>query len=136
MNNADESGVAETSTVDDGYACRTIVINDVSRLHVREAATFLKRLRGLHALPPLGPNDALLIRPCRAVQTWRMRYAIDVVFLDTNCHILRVCPTVIGRSVSRKGAHAVLEMAAGAAERLELTVGQHLAGIAGSGVES
>ncbi len=52
------------------------------KAHIAVATTLLSRMRGLlgrHALPP---GEALLIRPCRAIHTLGMRFAIDVRFYD------------------------------------------------------
>jgi len=91
-----------------------------------EAATFMTRLRGLHALPPPGPGDALLIRPCRAVQTWRMRYPIDVIFLDDGGTVLKLCRGVQGSVAICRGSVMVIETASGTAARLGLRRGQTL----------
>ena len=39
-------------------------------LYAYDACTFFRRLRGLHGVPPLGPTDALIIRPCMAIHTF------------------------------------------------------------------
>jgi len=103
----------------------------VSRLGVplliaRDASTFVTRLRGLHGMPPLGPTDALLIRPCRAIQTWRMRGAIDVAFLDRQGLVLRIETVPPGSVRVCAKACAVLEMASGTAARLSLAPGHVL----------
>ena len=95
-------------------------------LRARVASGFVSRLRGLHALPPLGPSDALLLVPCRAVHTWGMDRAIDVLFLDRDRMILEVRTLAPGRSARRRGARAVLETAAGTAARLGLRPGDRL----------
>jgi len=95
-------------------------------LRALRADSFLARLRGLHAVAPLGPGDALLISPCRAVQTWRMDYAVDVVFLDEGGNVLALHPRQRGTVAICWGAQVAIEMAAGTAERLGLGVGQTL----------
>ena len=68
---------------------------------------------GRRSLPE---GEALLIDPCYSVHTMFMRFAIDVVYLDSNDRVLKV----VGRlrpfraSVCR-GAKRVLEMPAGSA---------------------
>ena len=95
-------------------------------LHAHEARTFRARLRGLHALPPLGPTDALVIRPCRAIHTFRMARAIDVAFLDREGAILRVETVPPGSARLCVSARVVIEMASGTAARLGLGPGQVL----------
>lgn len=94
------------------------------RAHV--ADTFISRLRGLHALPPLEPSQALIIRPCSAVQTVTMRTSIDVVFLDPDNRVLKLVRLPPRRLSSCRGACAVMELAAGAVARLGLQAGQRL----------
>lgn len=50
-------------------------------LTLRRAVSFWARLRGLHGLPCLPWHTGLYLSPCRAVHSFGMRYAIDVVFL-------------------------------------------------------
>ena len=101
-------------------------------LRARDARTFASRLRGLHATPPLGPTDALIIRPCRAIQTYRMPYAIDVAFLDRRGTVLRVENVPPGRMRVCVGARVALEMASGTAARLSLAPGHVLSPSNGS----
>ena len=81
-------------------------------LHVRIAAGFLQRARGLLLRPPLAANEALLLPGCASVHTVGMRYALDVVFLDP-----------LGRIASQPGAAAVLELSAGGAAAHQLYPG-------------
>lgn len=74
---------------------------------------------GLLARPPLGSGEALWLPGCRGIHTWGMRYAIDVIFVDRECRVLRV---VRGLSPWRlilwapQGTDGVLEFPAGGAE--------------------
>lgn len=95
-------------------------------LRARVARTFLSRLRGLHALPELGPNDALVIAPCRSVQTFRMARSIDVLFLDAEGVVLEARTLAPGQTAFHRRARRVVECAAGTAERLSLRAGQRL----------
>lgn len=52
------------------------------KLRMRVATTFMQRLRGVHAAGPLAPDEGLLIQPCKAVHTFFLSQALDVVFLD------------------------------------------------------
>jgi uncharacterized protein len=85
------------------------------------ATTYWQRLRGLLFRSALQPGEGLLIRPCRAIHTHGMRYAIDVAMLDLDGAVLAVHPSVSPwRMVAGPaGTRAVLETAAGfLAERL------------------
>lgn len=79
-----------------------------------KATSFWRRLRGLHACPGMTWHAGLYIAPCRAIHTFGLPYAIDVVFLDA-CH--RVV-SVIHNVPPRRWAYclkavAVIEFPAG-----------------------
>lgn len=40
------------------------------------------RFRGLMGRPALGPDEGLLLAPCRGIHTLFMRFSIDALFLD------------------------------------------------------
>jgi uncharacterized protein len=107
---------------------RTIVCaTPAGSLSVRLARRFLSRALGLLVGPALGATEALLIAPCSSIHTVGMAYPIDVVFLDRDARVLRVCAAVrAGRMRFRFRAHAVLELASGAAQRQRLTPGTRL----------
>lgn len=90
--------------------------------------TALERMRGLIGRPPLQPDEGLLIAPCWSIHTLGMRYPIDAVFLTPNWQIRKI---VNGLKPSRlawsPGSAMTLELAAGAANRLQLTPGMELA---------
>lgn len=85
------------------------------------------RLRGLLGKDRLAPGDGLLIRPAASIHTFFMRFAIDAVFLDGEGRVLRVAADLAPwRAASRRGARAVLELAAGECARRGLKVGDRL----------
>ncbi len=93
-------------------------------LDVQVAATTLARMRGLLGRPPLGPGQAMLIRPCNLVHTVGMGYAIDVVFLRRDGLVLKVAAALAPRRASGHWrAHCVLELAAGEAARHAIAPG-------------
>ena len=95
---------------------------------LEEATTFLARLRGLMLRPPLPPAHGLLLAPCASIHMCFMRFAIDAVYLDDARRILKIAPHLLpwlGLSCCR-GAWGCLELPAGAAARLGLTVGERL----------
>ena len=110
----------------------TVVRLGAPLLVARDACTFSARLRGLHGLLPLGPTDALIIRPCCAIQTFRMPCAIDVAFLDAAGRVLRVDTVPPGQVRVCLRARVVVEMAAGTAARLSLGSGQVLSSSEGT----
>jgi uncharacterized membrane protein (UPF0127 family) len=87
----------------------------------------LARLRGLLGRAGLAPGEALLLRPAPSIHTWFMRFPIDAVFLDADLRVLDVRVAVRPwRVAGRRGARAVLEVAAGAAARHGLQAGEQL----------
>ncbi|HUI59683.1 MAG TPA: DUF192 domain-containing protein [Steroidobacteraceae bacterium] len=96
-------------------------------LAVRVADNFLTRALGLLIGRPLGATEGLLIAPCASIHTVGMRYAIDVVFVDRQGRVLKVCPEVpAGRIRLARGARGVLELRAGTAARHGLVAGVRL----------
>lgn len=76
----------------------------------------LSRLRGLLGRVALPAGEGLLLRPSPSIHTWFMRFPIDVVFLDRELCVLDVRHALRPwRMAGRRGARAVLELAAGEA---------------------
>lgn len=90
------------------------------------ASDWRSRLRGLLLRRPLAEDgsEALLLSPCAGIHTIGMRYSLDVAFLDGHGAVLCIFECVRPwRGCWRRGAHAALELRAGAARRLGLAVG-------------
>jgi uncharacterized protein len=87
----------------------------------------LRRLRGLLGRRGLEAGSGLLLRPSNSIHTFFMRFPIDAVFLDPDLRVLRV-RTQMGswRVAGARGARAVLELPAGEAERVGVSVGERL----------
>ena len=106
-------------------------ITPAGSLHVRIADRFWSRALGLLVGKPLDLAEGLLIAPCSSIHTLGMRYPIDVVFLDRDAHVVRVCAHVAaGRMRIARGAYGVLELRAGIAARHGLQHGTRLASLA------
>jgi uncharacterized membrane protein (UPF0127 family) len=82
---------------------------------VAVADTFMSRLRGLLARPPLAAEEGLLLLECDSVHTAGMRYAIDVAFLDEEGRVVRSIRALEPWRLGLGGDHAVhtLELPAG-----------------------
>lgn len=107
------------------------LMNDRTRravaLEVELATTRAERNRGLLGRDSLRPTEGLLLTPCMAVHTVGMRFAIDVVFIDRDGHVVRVVSHVRPwRMTAALRAHAVIELAAGTAAAHDITVGDFL----------
>ncbi len=91
------------------------------------AETFAARLRGLLGRRSLGDGEGLLIRRESSVHTFFMRFAIDVVFLDSELRVLRVDANVgAWRLRACRGARSVLELGAGEAAARGVSVGDRI----------
>jgi hypothetical protein len=100
-------------------------------LRVRLADHFVTRALGLLVGAPLEPDEGLLIAPCASIHTIGMRYPIDVVFVDREGLVVRVCAQVrAGRMRFASGARGVLELRSGVAARHGLGPGARLSELA------
>lgn len=100
-------------------------INDTT-LDVELADNFFGRLRGLMFRRRLNSGRGLLLAPCNSVHMLFMRFAIDVVYLDTELRIKKIVRNLtpwLGMSICL-GAWGALELPSGEADRLNLAVGQ------------
>jgi hypothetical protein len=93
-----------------------------------KAESHWARFRGLMGRRNLPEGGALLITPCTSVQTTLMRFAIDVLFLDRDGQVVKVVPELkpYRAALGGRGAHSALELAAGAAGRCGIAVGDRL----------
>lgn len=95
---------------------------------VEVADTFVARFLGLMGRRPLPPRRALLLSPCSSVHMCFMRFAIDVVYIDSYMRIIKIVRDLrpwTGVSFCA-GAKAALELSAGGADELGLSVGMVL----------
>lgn len=101
---------------------------DVVCERCRVADTPLARMRGLLGRRYLPPGEGMLLRPAGSIHTAFMRFAIDAVFLDDDLRVVGVAGRLRPwRIAARRGARAVLELAAGEAERTGVARGDRLA---------
>ena len=93
-----------------------------------KAETHWARLMGLMGRRALPEDEALLITPCSSVQTFFMRFAIDVVFLDRDGQVVKVASELkpYRAALGGRGARSALELPAGAAARCGIAVGDRL----------
>jgi uncharacterized membrane protein (UPF0127 family) len=82
------------------------------------ARTRRTRGRGLAGLDALPADHALLLEPCRSIHTIGMRFALDLLWLDSRGELVRLDAAVAPRRMrSCRRARAVVECAAGQGER-------------------
>jgi uncharacterized protein len=101
----------------------TWLVRDEDVLAVAEVATsFRQRTRGLTGRDNI--EGALVLRPCRQVHTFGMRFPIDIAFCDRSGTVLYL-KTLPPRRVSRPVWHAAfaIEARVGSFERWKLQPG-------------
>jgi uncharacterized membrane protein (UPF0127 family) len=102
---------------------------------VELARTFGKRFLGLMGRAGLAPGAALWLEPESSIHMMFMRFRIDAVFLDAQGVVLKVVKGLrpwIGVAAC-SGSTAIVELAAGEADRAGLAAGDRLRLRAASG---
>jgi uncharacterized protein len=85
------------------------------------------RRKGLLDHDSLPDESAMIIAPTSAIHTFAMRFAIDVMFVSRDGRVLKVRRHVKPRRLAAAWrAFAVVELAAGAAERSDTRPGDQL----------
>ncbi|MHB8158866.1 MAG: DUF192 domain-containing protein [Desulfocucumaceae bacterium] len=88
---------------------------DVIADRAKIAGSFPGRLRGLLGKKTMSPGSALVLRPCRSIHTFFMKFYIDVIFLDRRgvvLHLIRSMPPSRLSPLVR-GALTVVELPGG-----------------------
>lgn len=94
---------------------------------VTPARTAWRRMVGLLGRKSLARGHGILLEPAWSIHTWFMRFPIDVVFLDRDHRVLRVCLALPPwRLVSARQARVVLEFGAGTLDAHSIRAGEHL----------
>jgi uncharacterized protein len=72
-------------------------------------------MKGLLGKNSLMAGEGLLIRPCKGIHTFGMRFPIDVLFLDKNSHVIAIIKNIQPNKMTRLylGASGVIELSAG-----------------------
>lgn len=99
-----------------------VVAEDVELADTRET-----RRKGLLGRDGLDHRSALILRPCFAVHTAFMRFPIDVLFVNREGTVVKVVRNLVAwRIAGAFGAHAVIELAAGAIPQGAVEAGDRL----------
>ena len=102
-----------------------LVRDDVVLASLEVAAGRAARAKGL--LGRDGLDGAILLRPCRSVHSFRMRFPIDVAFLDADMTVVRTSRLVPNRVTPPCwSARAVVEAEAGSFASWGLNIGDQL----------
>src|SRR5688572_14117225 len=85
------------------------------------------RTRGLLGRTALAPRTAIILAPCQAIHTFKMQFAIDVIFAGRDGRVLKVRHNLgPSRLAMAARAFAVVEMAGGEAAARGLKAGDML----------
>jgi uncharacterized membrane protein (UPF0127 family) len=89
---------------------------------------FFQRAVGLLARTSLQRDEGVWLTSCHAIHTIGMRLTIDVMFVDIEGYVMRICPNVKPNrfALSCRRAAAVVELGAGALDQADVMVGDHL----------
>lgn len=91
------------------------------------AEKYFERLKGLLGKKSIPQNTGLLIRPCRQVHTYFMKFTIDVVFIDKQnkiIHMETLKPFKVSKYVWK--AKAVIEFPEGTIAEKQFKIGDLL----------
>lgn len=98
----------------------TVVAADAAR-----ADSFFARLKGLLGRRRIHRGEGLILKPCAAIHMFFMRFAIDVLFLDSSNKVIYVLENIRPWRISPyiAGASCAVELAAGSIResRTEIT---------------
>ena len=101
----------------------TIIATRIDRL-----TSFFHRMVGLLARTSLQRDEGVWLTSCRAIHTLGMRHAIDVMFVDRDGCVVRICRNVQPNrlALSCRTAKAVVELGAGALDQIDVMIGDRL----------
>ena len=89
------------------------------------ADTWQMRTKGLIGRAKLDSGEGLLIKNCKAIHTWFMRFAIDVVFMDKNYCVVKTISQLkpFRMAFGGRSAQHVLELPSNAINSTQVRIG-------------
>lgn len=91
------------------------------------ARTPLQRMRGLLGRDGLAPGQGMLIEQCSMIHTFFMRFALDVIFLDSDMVIRKAIRGLAPwRLAAALGSRHVVELPEGTLDRVDAAPGDTL----------
>ena len=92
------------------------------------AQTPLKRMIGLLSHRSFEPGEALIIKPCKSIHTFFMRFAIDVIFVDSGNRITRTIRSMRPFRISGIYLNATfcIELPAGTLDKTSTQAGDYI----------
>jgi uncharacterized membrane protein (UPF0127 family) len=97
------------------------------------ARSFWRRLVGLMFRQSMGEDEALILYRSSCIHTFFMRFPIDLLFLDGDLKVLKICHTLRPwRFAVCCGASVVMELPSGKAIRVPVEIGDVLEPVSAS----
>ena len=92
------------------------------------ADNLFARMKGLLGKKALADGEGLLIRPCKGIHTFGMKFPIDAVFLDGNNRVIAVTRNILPNRMTRVffNAVSVLELPPGTIEATATNIGDEV----------
>jgi hypothetical protein len=93
------------------------------------ATNIFSRMKGLLGRRSLPAGEGLLIRPCKSIHTFGMKFPIDVLFLDAHSTVIAALPDMKPGRISSfyAAATSVIELPAGTIEQSSTQPGDTVA---------
>ncbi|MFC1671562.1 DUF192 domain-containing protein [Planctomycetota bacterium] len=90
-----------------------------------------ERMKGLLGRDGLDQGKGYLLPACTCVHTWFMKFPLDLVYINADMTVVKVCRNVKPFRMSCCfGAETTLELAAGEADRCEIEPGTKVEALA------
>lgn len=95
---------------------------------LKVAENVFTRMKGLLGRSSLAEGEGLLIRPCKGIHTFGMKFPIDVVFLNKNNRVIAISKNIPPNRMTRiyHRASSVIELSAGTAEATDIYIGDEV----------
>ncbi len=92
--------------------------------NIKLANNLFTRLVGLLNKSSLTEDEGLLIKPCRSIHSFGMKFNIDAIFLDKNNQVKHIIKNMKPWRCSKIifSADKILELAAGVADKTKIEV--------------
>lgn len=108
-----------------------VIISSTKRILVGNltvADSIFKRAKGLLGRTSLASDSGLLLKPCKAVHTFGMKFAIDIVFIDRGNRAIKVIKALKPNRMTAIYCNAatVLELSSGSTTEAQLAQGDYL----------
>lgn len=94
---------------------------------IEEARGFFTRLKGLLGRKKIAEGEGMLLSPCSSIHCFGMKFAIDVLFLDSGYKVVGIRENMLpGSHASNRQARHVLELKAGEIKKHNIKIGEQL----------